>query len=165
MQDTKKMLTCKKNIDNNLMQASLSSNIYPITNLSSLQLLLNFIRLSVHTLWAVVLYPLLGVVCHAGTCLLSRNLTVDRYCWCWCWCCWSSSKLRWGTGDCRCPTQSSLAQQTTQGQLPTQPTYLNMPQCYQSLPSYLLAYWGMMLTLSYTKWKGVDKSPLLLKTN
>lgn len=111
----------------------------PFTNLGSLNLLLNFISLSVHTLRAVVLKPLLGEVTPAGAAWLlagaatAAALPVDCHgrhprgrLRARAWCCrrngrrcgsWScSSKRVRATGGRRHPTHCSLAQQTTRGQ-------------------------------------------------
>lgn len=126
----------------------------PITNLGSLNLLLNFISLSVHTLRAVVLKPLLGEVTPAGATWLlagataAATLPVDRHGRhpggqlggrahrhrnrrrCGSWSC--SSKRVWATGGRRHPTHCSLAQQTTRGQ---SAGYTPTLSCYKATTS------------------------------
>lgn len=137
--------------------------LFPVTNLGSLYLLLNFISLSVHTMRAVVLKPLVGVVTQSATTrLLGGALSVDRHrChsrgWLWrracCngrrrgWCC--SPKLVWGIGGGQHPTHCSLAQQTTTGQSAGYRPTLTCYKATTSPPScVLLSLHTTLLSLS-----------------
>ena len=138
--------------------------LFPVTNLGSLYLLLNFISLSVHTMRAVVLKPLVGVVTQSAgaTRLLGGALSVDRHrrhSWgrlrrrACCngrrrgRCC--SPKLVWGIGGGQHPTHCSLAQQTTTGQSAGYRPTLTCYKATTSTPScVLLSLHTTLLSLS-----------------